>query len=302
MAESSQTRGNERRTDAMHSLARAVAFANLDLECPEAQWETQRHIVGTKATPLRVLCHFRFPDEFGRALRMPPGGREAKVTSGPRQLVPIDLLDTEDPLEAQRHMRTLLTDIITGNSRGVIAALQSVTVSVRMGVAMARDDTKRSRPSRRHPSLDVWYESPLGYDELRYGVVLGGVATLYHRLGRCRSCNRFILAKTDRPVRYCANRECQPRGAPKPRGKAPSVTAGYKRQQRARQQRWDEHRDRMRAALNGTPSVRGLTKLVRQGERLLEECFRWKESPARKDAARVLDQARDRIRTLGAST
>jgi hypothetical protein len=283
--------------EATHAFVRAIAFANLDLQSPRARWETQAHYNGDVKTLLRVSCHFDFPDEIGRALRLSSDGRRSKAIDGPPQLWPLELLQSEDPGEQQLHMQSLLQSIIASNHRAVVTALRGVPVEARSNVATAGEGWKPTRKWPHRLQLDISYIAPLGYESLRYAVMLAGEQKLFHRLARCLTCRRFIFGKTDKPVRYCADDECQPSGS-RSRGKAPSVAAEYKRRERERQQRWNDHCGQIRAALRGSTPPRQLALLIRQGMKIADECFRRKTSQARKDAELVLAQAADRLMAL----
>ena len=291
------TQLERRRSEATYTFVRVIAFANLDLQSPNAQWETQTHVDGDVRTPVRVSRHCDLPDEIGRALRLPPAGRAAKAIAGPPRLRPLAFLAREDPVERQRHMQSLLIDIIASNHHAVAAALGCVPVEARSRVIVAGSEWRPTPKWRHRLQLDVSYIAPLGYDALRYAVVLAGEHRLYHRLARCLMCQRFILGNTDKPIRYCADDDCKPSGS-RAAGRAASIATEYKRRERERQQRWDEHRSRIRAALTRSTTPRQLARLIRQGIKLVDECFQRSTSQARKDAQLILGQAEDRLKEL----
>jgi hypothetical protein len=279
---------------AARELARAVAFANVDLSARRAFVDIT--VEETDDKDFRWTCRYApFRSEIARALRMPDDEVAAFVGDDHDQHAafrPVCGVSSSDVDErTQANIRALLDGIITCKEAVVIATLWGLTT--RIDVALRRPATKSRKL---HPmQLRAIHQPSSAYDSLRYAVVLG--APFYHRLAHCEACGRFILGKTDRPVRYCADVRCQTH-ASRPGGDAPTKAAKHTRAYRDRTNRWYEHAGLIRTALQGAPTPGHLRKLVRQGRKLLDECFRWGNSKSRAGAEALLDQADRRSKAV----
>ena len=283
------------RQEALRALARAVAFANIDLEAHAERWVDHRHYEGNTVTRLRVFDHPLFMEEWARALRVQRGRPRYDISA---QDFPRDLLPEEDPTDRQFHMQSLLTNVMTSDAQAVSKALRGLSVALfPLAVKAEGKDWKATRKFRHRMQLEISYLTPFGYDGLRYAVALAGMEKLYHRLARCRACNRYILAKTDRRVRYCAESECQPQTAAKAMRKPRSREAAYKREQRRRRQWWDTYRATLHREMNGAATAASLEALIRRGRSLLPKCFPRTSAP-RAAAERLLTQAEGRLQAM----
>lgn len=259
--------------DAVTEFARAVAFANVDLDAPDAEWAMGAPI--EDRGPYFQTCRYvPFRDEIARALRLPP--KEPPHTFGMRPIRPIYGLERVGAVrEAQVAMRKLLASILEGDAPSIVRQLSGCQVDLNVaGVGEGRS-----------MQLGVHYYAARGYSNILYGVILAGERGWWRRLTRCRACTRFIAGRTDRPVRYCAAAECQAHSA-KPKGKAPSRDAAYQRAHRDRVRKWRRFLNDIVAAQRGHGPERGPARwesLSIRGRKLLKECF--KRPGSARDAA-----------------
>jgi hypothetical protein len=288
----------------MRELARAIAFANADLSTPDALREITLEEMAV-ASWRRTSRYVPFRAEIARALRLHASRIPALLTDREWHAAfrPVcGLLWGALNPQAQPNIQALLEAILVGKATSITAITYHLRteVQVLIGGSPPGRTTKRAHAPL---ALHVFHQPIDGYDSLRYGVLLG--AHLYHRLAHCQACGRFILGKTDRPVRYCADATCQTRSA-RPRGKAPSAAAAYKRAQRARLQQWDGQALAIRRTLTRVddrhkPATlaawRGLAREVKRGRVALDQCFRWGESGARTEAEQLLAKAEKRLRS-----
>jgi hypothetical protein len=296
-----------------HELARAVAFANLDLASVSVPDLTERQIPRGHAY---VCAYEPFVREIARAVRFPNDEVPSALLDDFRASIewwkvlrPVyGFKSRRKLLEAQQRIRRTL-EAILGSDGGTLmtelgrASVWTDVVTMSPVIRPKYEKVPKGMRGLLQPvQLGISYMPQPGFPSLAYGILCAGEADLFNRLGRCDTCARFILAKTDRPARYCAHAECRGPGA-RPRGKAPSPAAEYKRAQRERVQRWREHAAVLRDELESpAPSVAKLSRFVREGRALIGDCFRWGRSAARERAEQLLDQAQARIRTLRAGT
>jgi hypothetical protein len=205
---------------------------------------------------------------------------------------------------AQSRLRVVL-DALLGSDVGplmVEANSLRITLDMRAMTIAGEDLPKRKRRGRQSRSflhsiqVSVGYYAPRGYDSLLFGVVLGAQAKLLNRLAVCESCTRYILAKTDRPIRFCEHTECRSLGT-SPTGTAPSTAAAHKRAQRERELRWNRFARDLRTVLNKLDGPdpkwarKQLSRRLKKGNDLVRECFPRAGTKGRKKAECLLAEA-----------
>jgi hypothetical protein len=308
---------------AYYELARAVAFANVSLDGAKVvgRWTSQdRH-----GQPRGTFVYEPFEREIARALRY-PGAVVPERLRGRRVLRPLFGFKTGRELrEAQQRIRHLLSAMIPGGSgpgesEDVAAMLiqegrgltLSMDIEVLSGGPWPRVASARGRRGWRRAFLQpiqvgVTYVPKAGYPSLLNAVILGGTAHLLNRLGRCQTCTRFILGRTDRPVRYCAEVECRSLGAPQS-GEPRSAAARHKRAQRARLRDWHAQATRIDEASRQVElasdehgrrrAANELADILTEARARLPECFRWASSKARAEAERLVSSADEKVATV----
>jgi hypothetical protein len=294
---------------AYEEFARALAFANLNL----AQLSGVRLLSRQVEASDRDLCicaHQEFVSEIARSLRYPNGNMDVSKNSVEDGFVfqkfrPAYGIATRKAAEAaQLRIRGVLDALLDADDSPLITEANGIHVRLDVrGMTIPREELReRKRRGRQdraflHPiQVSVLYRAPKGYASLLFGVVLGAQAGLLNRLAVCESCTRYILAKTDRPIRFCEHTECRSLGT-RPTGAAPTAGAAHKRKQRERERRWNHFaRDlqELRPKLSGSDqrwARKQLSRRLKKGESLICECFPRAGTKGRAQAECLLAEA-----------
>ena len=312
-----------------YELARAVAFANVSLDEPKVLARLTRQDPHSQL--LSGICAYEpFVREIMRALRYPGAIVPARVVNvrqvalWSKVLRPLYGFRTTGALvDAWQSIRRLLSAIIHGaggdkapdEDGGTILGRQAKGLTLTLDIETLSPTPRpvAGRAPVRHRALlqpvqvAATYVPERGYPSLVYGVVLGAEEHLFNRLSQCQTCNRFILGRTDRAVRYCAEVECRALGS-KARGAPLTAAARYKRAQRERLRNWHSMQTRVNEGLRclddannedaQRAAARVLARVVSEARQRLPECFRWGSSKARAEAERVMLAAEQRAARL----
>jgi len=293
-------------------FARSIAFANLQFPEHFRVADLARQDMNSAARGTAAFTPY--VNELARVLRYPglrlPKERYPSELSLHAIFRPLyGFGSCDEVLASQRTIRKMLVDLLAAD----VALLQSEVGSVVLSVdAVAltlpsparRIPKTRGRPHRgllQTIQMSLAYVPQPGHRTLVYGIGLGVSANLLNRLNTCERCDRFILGRTDRRVRFCAELECRmPHHTPA--HDAPTSAARHQRTRRSRLAKWErfERRD-LKPAMNDVKTSAGvrerrrvltvLRSAVRDGHALLDQCFPRASGKARETAVAHLSAA-----------